>query len=388
MSATPPITAKITSLRQRRRADGGWRVWWEPNRSARELGFQPVELDGDRPTWSAREAKRLNDDVDRKRGGDTAPPRSSGGRTIDALIADYRRSVSFKELSDYTRRSYGINLAVIEAKWGPRNVVDFSKPVLRTWYEAIYSASGPASALALVRMFSILMSHAEVRGWRAENTNPCFKLKMKAVRKRHRSASWGEFDALVQAAQTLGHHALACGIVLATLQAQRQTDVINAKVAHFRTIELPDSNQPVLVWELIRSKRENYGVMPIHPEARPYLQMQLPEPGTEQTFLLIDEATGKPYSGDLFRKRWAAIRALAAKTAPSVATLQFRDLRRTFGVWSRAGGSTKEDVGDVLGNSAALDPQLGETYMPPSFYTAARAVASVQRPTETKRKKA
>lgn len=388
MSGAAPITDKIASLRQRRRADGGWRVWWEPNASARKLGFQPVELNGDRPTWSAREAKRLNDDVDRKRRGDTAPARGSGGRTVDALIADYRHSVAFKELSDATRRSYAINLAVIETKWGPSNVVDFSKPILRTWYETVYSASGPAQALALIRMFSILMSHAEVRGWRAENTNPCFKLKMKAVRKRHRTATWAEFDALVQAAQSLGYHAVACGIVLATLQAQRQTDVINAKVAHFREVEVAGIDAPVMIWELIRSKRENYGVMPIHPEAQPYLRMQLPVEGEDRTYLLIDEATGQPYSGDLFRKRWAAIRSLAAKSVPGLASLQFRDLRRTFGVWSRAGGSTKEDVGDVLGNSAALDPQLGEIYMPPSFHTAARAVASIQRPAETKRKKA
>ena len=62
--------------------------------------------------------------------------------------------------------------------------------------------------------------------------------------------------------------------------------------------------------------------------------------------------------------------------------------RRTFGVWARAGGGSREDVGDVLGNSAAMDPQLGETYMPPSFHTAARAVASIQRPSEQSRKKA
>jgi len=78
------------------------------------------------------------------------------------------------------------------------------------------------------------------------------------------------------------------------------------------------------------------------------------------------------------------IRTHAAKAVPSLTAtgnvLQFRNLRRTFGTWARAGGASKGDVGDVLGNSAVTDPQLGEIYMPPSFHTAARAVFSFQRP--------
>ena len=388
MTVRPPISDKIIGLRQRRRANGSWRVWWEPNNSARALGFEPIELNADRATWSVREAKRLNDDVDRKRRGDTAPPRSAGGRTVSALIHDYRKSVAFIEATDSTRRSYDINLNAIDKKWGEHNVVEFTKPIMRTWYESLYKGSGPAQAQALIRMFSILMSHAEVRGWRHENANPCFKLKMKSVRKRHRSATWAEYDALMDAAKKLGFNAMACAIALATLQAQRQTDLIAATIDSFRTVQMPGEGRPVLVWELIRSKRDNYGVMPIHSEAQPYLKMLLADAGEDQTRLLIDEATGAPYSGDLFRKRWAAIRTEAAKSAPGIQTLQFRDLRRTFGVWARAGGGSREDVGDVLGNSAAMDPQLGETYMPPSYHTAARAVASIQRPTEQKRKKA
>ena len=388
MTGRPPISDKIIGLRQRRRANGSWRVWWEPNHSARALGFEPIELNADRATWSVREAKRLNDDVDRKRRGETAPPRSAGGRTVSALIHDYRKSVAFIEATDSTRRSYDINLNAIDKKWGEHNVVEFTKPIMRTWYESLYKGSGPAQAQALIRMFSILMSHAEVRGWRHENANPCFKLKMKSVRKRHRSATWAEYDALMDAAKKLGFNAMACAIALATLQAQRQTDLIAATIDSFRTVQMPGEDRPVLVWELIRSKRDNYGVMPIHSEAQPYLKMLLADAGEDQTRLLIDEATGAPYSGDLFRKRWAAIRTEAAKSAPGIQTLQFRDLRRTFGVWARAGGGSREDVGDVLGNSAAMDPQLGETYMPPSYHTAARAVASIQRPTEQKRKKA
>ena len=103
-----------------------------------------------------------------------------------------------------------------------------------------------------------------------------------------------------------------------------------------------------------------------------------------QVYLLIDPATGNPYSGDLFRKRWSKVRKAAAETCPTLTArgnaLQFRDLRRTFGVWARMAGASKDDIADVLGNSAGQDPTLAGVYMPPSFYTALRAVDAVQRP--------
>ena len=85
------------------------------------------------------------------------------------------------------------------------------------------------------------------------------------------------------------------------------------------------------------------------------------------------------------------VRAEAATHCPTILhapQLQFRDLRRTFAVWAKSGGASDDDVGDVLGNTAALDPRLQETYMPASFDTATRAVLSVQRPAPKQRKKA
>ena len=106
-----------------------------------------------------------------------------------------------------------------------------------------------------------------------------------------------------------------------------------------------------------------------------------------QVHLLVDEATGEAYTDDLLRRRFIAVRAAAARTRPSLLrpNLQLRDLRRTFGVLARAGGGLREDVGDVLGNSAAVDPLLNETYMPASFETASRAVLSIVRPVAAKK---
>ncbi|SOC09613.1 hypothetical protein [Rhodobacter maris] len=104
-----------------------------------------------------------------------------------------------------------------------------------------------------------------------------------------------------------------------------------------------------------------------------------------------------PDGEDRFQRRWATLRrtaaaALAAEgaaaAAEALAGLQFRDLRRTFGALSRAGGATKDDTADVLGNSAAVDQHLADIYMAPQLETSGRAVTAVQRPQKQERKKA
>ena len=382
-----PIRDKVKGLRQRQRANGKWRIWWEPTTAERALGFAAVDLDPDRPTWSIRQARQLNDDVARAARGDaSAPARSSGGRSMDALIEDYRRSRHYKKLRPTTRRSYDINLNAIAAKWGSQPVVEFSKPVVNTWYETLLANSGTYQAQALVRMMSILFSHAERRGWRPEQSNPCFRLQMESGAKRGRHATWEEFDALIASADALGMPAMAAAIALATLNSQRQTDLIGATIEAFRdvSIDAPDGTTlHVFAWELVRSKRSTHGILPVHEEAAPRIRALIDAAAPGQTALLIDHATRRPFTGDLFRDRWAQIRDHAADAAPSLLRpqrLQFRDLRRTFGVWARAGGASKNDVADVLGNSAGQDPGLGETYMPATFHTAARAVAAIQRP--------
>lgn len=388
-----PITTAPQRLRQRQRADGSWRIWWEPRAEDRKLGFEVVELAADRLDWSMREAKRLNAELERaqKAGTRKDAPRSSS-RTISDLIQDYQRSVHYTgTLADATRKSYRVLMLQIEDKWGVRRVVDFDKPTMTTWYQTLYHGKGPRIAQALIRMMSILFSHAEnVLGWRPENSNPCLRLKVQTPEGRSRVATWPEIDALLAAADAAGLPSMALAIRIGLFQGQRETDVIKATRGAFQLLPVRHEGEaaarPVWVWSLRRSKKSNDGVMAVHDEVIPSLRLALAETGSAEKprkaadRLLIEERIGRAYDVDLFAKRWAEVRELAAKQIPSVATLQYRDLRRTFGVLARAGGASKDDAGDVLGNSAANNPLLGEIYMPSSFHTASRAVAAVQRP--------
>ncbi len=385
MARTPqPLLNMPDRVRQRARADGTLRVWWEPRAEHRALGFRAVELDAGRPDWCRKEARRLNAALDKALATGTRAPRAaSRGSRIEDLIREYKSSPEWAPgLAPKSRDSYGKLLLVIMDKWGQDLVADFDKPTMKAWYQACYKARGVTMAARLIRMMSILFSHAEGLGWRAENTNPCFRMKLQTPAPRERNVSWDEYDALQAAAATLGLQAAGAAIALSMLQGQRETDVITAPRSGFRLVPVADKGEtrPTWLWFLRRSKRGNLGAMPLHPEAVPFVRAALLPARPDDTPLLVDEATGRPYDEHLFAKRFSAVRAEAAKVLPACATIQFRDLRRSFGAHARAGDATVDDIEDVLGNSVASNAQLRETYLAAQFTTAARAVAAVQRP--------
>lgn len=385
-----PINRKIPNLRQRQRANGDWRIWWEPSASARALGFAPVELDATRLTWSERQAVKLNDEVARalKAGtrGDAAQPT---GRTIADLIDNYRRSDEYRQLRPKTQDSYAKNLATIETKWGRELVVSFTKPVIFTWYETL-KRDTPSRAVALVRMLSILFARAERIGWRAEGSNPCSRMGLGQPDTRDRLATWAELDALVAAADTLGLAPVGTACLMAILTGQRQTDILKATLGEFQMVEL--GTAPAWVWTFTRSKRGNDGAIKLHPELvdrlRPLLVRDAEDliDDADSLPLILCPTTARPYDEHLFAKHMARVRAAAAKRCPSVASLQFRDLRRTFATWAMESGVEGQRVGLALGNRLASNPRLSRTYLIATAQATSTAVDAIQRPKGQNRK--
>lgn len=404
-----PNAPRGIGLRQRKGA-GGWRVWWEPTAAERARGAQAVDLDPNRPTWSVREAKRLKAEAK----GDAPRRTASTGRTLAALVQDYLRSPRALSRAPATLQGYKADAAVLLQDWGDdRAVARMDRPAVYAWWRKRH-ASAPTYAGKLVRTLSVLLSHAELLGWREPNSNPCFRLGASGPAQRKRHASWSEFDALLGSAQVLGLPSMRLAIAMAVLTGQRPADLRAACVGDFRevsvTVETGGTRQ-VWIWNLRRQKRGNVGSVPVHPDLLPLLRPAL-DGRTADERLLVDERTGAPLTENTMANRWEDVRARAsagpgaadlhahyAGTAllpdaalhpvPSLLdpVLQLRDLRRTFGVWARAGGALREDVGDVLGNTAGTDATLGEVYMPAQLLTAARAVAAIQRPEAEDRKR-
>lgn len=352
------------NLRQRQQAKG-WRIWWEPNARARKLGFQPVVLDPKRITWSIRQARALNDTVNRAAGGAKVNPQ---GRTVHDLVQAYLSSPDFQSLRPGTQRDYRTAFATIERKWASALVIDLDKQILVEWYETLYANNGTYQAKALLAKMSVLMAYADRRGWR--EGNPCLNMKIHTPPPRNRVATWDEQDHLVATADRMGLGSVGTAIILSALNGLRATDCMRLAPRHLIAGDR---------FSIETSKRGTHISAKLHPETR--LRIRKHCDLTKDKQLLIYEGTGSPYAdtGQL-SKAFGRVRAKAAEKMPSVRNLKFRDFRRTFSARSHAGGATTEQVGNATGNTIARDPRLRETYIPPTAASADFAVAAVRRP--------
>lgn len=378
----PPVPDQIKGLRQRQNADGSWRLWWEPSAVERKLGFKPVRLSADAPTHAAREARALNAKVEQAR--DPTAKARSYGRTIADLIEVYKSSRYWADRAPKTQQSYDRLHAQILRKWGDENVIEFTKPVMATWYETIAATGKVTLARQLIRQMSILFSHAEIIGWRPENSNPCFRLRMVSPKPRSARVSWADLDALVTTADMAGLPSIGTAALLLVLQGQRSTDVRKARLSDFELVALTDDAPPVWVWVLDQSKRGKRVAMQLHPEVEARIKPMLLRAAENASAPVCPRPdTGTAYSEDLMIKHFN--RVCADTGRKSLLGIQMRDLRRTFGILARAGGASREDTADALGNTAGKDPRLYDTYMPATVLTASRAVRAIERPVKGKK---
>lgn len=388
----PPVITPRNGLRQRWQARAGaWRIWWEPTPAEAKAGATPADLTTLRPGDAQRKADRLKADW-QARVGKTAPVGGTAkagqrGVSVDRVISDYRASRHYTDRAASTRASYDCDLREIAATWGPQAIDSFTPPVLDTWYDRLLSSRGPFRSRALCAMFSILFLHAERRGWRPVGSNPVTPLSMQVPPPRNREGSWEELDACLQAARRLGLRSIRAAILLVIFGGgQRQTDVRLARQSDFARPQLQlmgmAQPRPFLVWTLTRSKRGNDGQLVINPAAAPAIRLQLRRAAAlgPDVPVIFDDTTGRALSKELFFARWEAVRTEAARTVPSTATLQWRDLRRTFSRMARRGGASREDIGDAIGNTAGTNDALYDTYMGKQLETAARATLAVTRP--------
>lgn len=371
-----PVLDPRNGLRQRQRADGTWRVWWEPTGGEAAAGAVAVDLSDLAPGDAQRKADQLKARAQGKAGSTPAPRQG----TVDSVIADYRASRFWAGLQASTQRSYAADLRAVSAKWGPVVARAITTPEVDRWYDALLAEKGRFRARALHRMLSIVMAHAKRRG--LADANPCADIKTLMPPKRQRRGTMAELAALLTAARSLRLRSVRAALMLVIYGGgQRQADLLKARPADFTRMPLQlvgmSAPRPFLVWQVTRQKRGNEGALVINPAAAPVLRLQLRLAAARGLPLIFDEGTGAAYSPRLFWKRWEAVRALAAVAQPSVATLQWRDLRRTFANLARAGGASIDDVGDAIGNTAAKDEGLRQVYMAAQLETSARATLAV-----------
>lgn len=369
-------------LRSRLRADQSTRLWWEPTAPGRAAGLANVELDGDRLSWSVGRAAALNADQLAKLTGDQISPdrrQRSIYQSVSALIGEYKRSRFFRDKADATRASYNQNLAIIERYWGPKRVRAIGKAAVNEWFESYLDQGKKTQATRLVAMLSILMSHAERCEWLPAGANPCLKLGgTGSHNRRSRIATPAELKILLSTCDATGQDALGTFVCLAVWTGQRATDLRQARRQDFRLIETEAGTR--WCWDLHQSKRGTSVPLFIHEQAVSRLAGTMIRDARPEDAFLIHPLTGEAWSQENLSKAFSRLRETAACELPSIADLQFRDLRRTFGVWATIGGATISDIAAVLGNSADTNADLAARYAPPAVERTRRAVEAVTLP--------
>ncbi|WP_293385616.1 hypothetical protein [Phenylobacterium sp. SCN 70-31] len=159
---------------------------------------------------------------------------------------------------------------------------------------------------------------------------------------RIRVGTWDELRALIDAAEALGLHSIADSIVLGVDLSWSQVDRLS--------LTWPQVGADYRV-KAARRKTGRKGDTPLLAGlGRPRIdairarQRRLYGDNVTPTHVLICELTGKAWTGDHYRHKFAEVRALAAKAVPSVATLRDQDLRDTAITVGKAAGLTDEEV--------------------------------------------
>lgn len=354
-----------------------WRMVWEPSPARRRAGMSAVELDATRLTQSVRKAEELNAKARQLLGQeeDLKQPLAKG--SIDVVAAQWLKSPRVQSLTAVSQKNYSYDVGRIRDKFGGQHVRNITKRKAADWYEQLYRETEPRMAQRLIATLRQVMEYAALKEHIA--ANPVAGLRMVTPKRRSRVLTPAELQALFAAAAELDDQPMILAMKLALFQGQRSTSVAMLQVGHLEIASIGDQ-APRLVWNLARSKNQTQTRLVIHTSIVKDVQRAMMRAG-DPSWHLVSDGQGLQLMAQRISERFARIRKLASKKAPSLLIghekAQFRDLRRTFADNARHAGIDPRVIDDALGNTAGEDPALSQTYMPASDALAAQAVDAV-----------
>ncbi len=173
-----------------------------------KLPGAPLNTDGTpNPEWWA--AYRLA-------AGEPAPAARAG--TFAALIASYKASPEWRELSPRTQKEWTRHLQLVQNKWGALLVDGVEPKHVLSLRDT--RAETPADANNMLRALSALFGWSLLRGWRS--ANPCLRIPKLKIGEGWAPWPWDAIQHFRQHARTDLWEAAA----LALYTGQRMSDVL------------------------------------------------------------------------------------------------------------------------------------------------------------------
>ncbi|MFN0183026.1 MAG: tyrosine-type recombinase/integrase [Aquabacterium sp.] len=287
--------------------------------------------------------------------GQGTPKKRQPAGSVAAMITAYQAS-KWWPAGDRTRKDYRLYLNQIADWAGDMPARAITPRAVQAFHDAMASRTEgrgrskrlittPARAAAAVRVLSALLSAGKRLGFVDHNT--ALRAGIKATRQRD-PVLWtrAQLDHLVLFADAMGWHSQGTAMVLNFWCGQRQADIL--ALPPYRI------DQGAIV--LKQGKTGRRVSLPVHlvPELVTRLEAQRTRANTlaSATHLLLHEGTARPWQSYTFTHIFADIRAAAAHTMPSVATLQWMELRHTAVTMLKAAGMDALAIASITGHTA------------------------------------
>lgn len=335
----------------------GPRWFWQPSEKLRAQGWRQHRLAATTLAEAMALAEAHNAELDawRLQQGQGAPKKRQPAGSVAAMITAYQAS-KWWPAGERTRKDYRLYLAQIADWAGDMPARAITPRAVQAFHDAMASRTEgkgrarrvittPARAAAAVRVLSALLSAGKRLGFVEHNT--ALRAGIKATRQRD-PVLWtrAQIDHLVATADAMGWHSQGTAMVLNFWCGQRQADIL----------ALPPYRIEQGAIVLKQGKTGRRVSLPVHlvPEMVTRLEAQRTRANTlaSATHLLLHETTGRPWQSYTFTHTFAEIRAKAAESMPSVANLQWMELRHTAVTMLKAAGLDALAISSITGHTA------------------------------------
>lgn len=395
--------------------DGSCSYHWQPSATLRREGWRAQPLGKDEAA-AIDAAREINKQVDKWRAGTPLPEirtRHQDG-TLAAAIADYRSQVlegtrpnGKRKIAATTAATYGSALNRLEA-WGGKHPLAFiTRPRVQALRDGMLKTNvGEHAAHTTLKLGRQLFNWLIDQGRWEQGKNPFENFGMGQPAPRETIWSPAARELILATADAMGRPSIALAITLGFAIGQREADILQTVIPQF--VALPQHKMQPEDWRTlaaaapdgtprgIRIRQNKTGAwieVPVVGETRRRVEANIALARTAGTMqLILDDGRAGAYEGTSgqtrFIRDFAEVRAEAAATAAKqgdtilaeeIATLQFRDLRRTCVVYLGELGLEDHLIAAITGHDIDETRRILKTYMPRTTGRAARAIALVAR---------
>lgn len=327
----------------RPRHNGTERYYWQPDMLLRKSGWQMRRL-SDTKSEALQQAEAINERVDLWRAKIIDSPENNTPGTVDAVIAEYKKSRYFLEKSEKTRKDYSYYLKIISDWAGsePANLIN--QKMVHDLYETLRTKK-PRKAAYLIQVLRLLFSFAESRNTIPKGSNPAAKPRLEYRAEKGKLWPREAVEHFVKTADDMGLFEIGTAVMLNEWMGQRAGDLMSLSMNAYK-------NGVIFIKQ---SKTGAEVELPVGmiPAVKSRIDAQIVRNKTKKLLgtALFQQSCGKPYLQRGLMKEFERVRERAAIEMPEISELIFKDLRHTAVTRMAESGSTVPQIASVTGHS-------------------------------------